>query len=168
MAEIPSICQRWITVYSTSWCGQSRRAKALLTSHGLLFEDIDIDRDPSAARQVENWNQGYRSVPTLDIRMILIQPTLADLQSILLVPGVQIADLTIYTDAQSPLSPHVASWFADYEIDYVKIQVEKDAEAAHQVCAWNKGTLALPALDVRFHLTEPVSEELERALGLTQ
>ena len=168
MAEKSSICRRWITVYSTSWCGQSRRAKALLASHGLLFEDIDIDRDPSAARQVEDWNQGYRSVPTLDIRMLLLQPTLEELQSILLVPGVQIIDLTIYTDVQSPLSPSIASWLADSEMDYIKIHVEKDAEAAHQVSAWNQGTLVLPAFDVRFCLTEPVSEELERALGLAQ
>jgi|GEM_PF-713435 len=166
MAEIPSICRRWITTYTTSWCGQSRRTKALLNSHGLPFEDIDIDQDPSAARQVEDWNQGYRSVPTLDIRMVLTQPNLANLENILLTPGVQITDLTIYTDNQSPLSPHMVSWLADYEIEYVQIHVEKEAEAAYQVRTWNKGALTLPTLDVRFHLTEPTSDELERALGL--
>ena len=166
MAEINCIRRRWITVYSTGWCAQSRRTKALLKSHGLPFEDNDIDRDPAAARQVEEWNEGYRSVPTLDIRMILVQPSIANLESILLAPGVRISDLTIYTDNQSPLLPRTLSWLADYDFDYVKIDVEKDAEAAHLVRTWNNGLLAVPTLDVHLQVTEPTNEELERILGL--
>ena len=34
-------------MYTTAWCGFCLRAKALLEEHGLPFEEIRVDDDPS-------------------------------------------------------------------------------------------------------------------------
>jgi glutaredoxin 3 len=36
-----------IEMYTTAWCGFCLRAKALLEEHGLPYEEIRIDDDPS-------------------------------------------------------------------------------------------------------------------------
>jgi glutaredoxin 3 len=36
-----------ITVYSTRWCGYCVRAKALLDSRGLEYEEVLLDDDPA-------------------------------------------------------------------------------------------------------------------------
>jgi glutaredoxin 3 len=36
-----------VQVYSTRWCGYCVRAKALLESRGIEFEDISLDEDPA-------------------------------------------------------------------------------------------------------------------------
>ncbi len=36
-----------IELYTTAWCGFCIRAKALLEEHGLPYEEIRIDDDPS-------------------------------------------------------------------------------------------------------------------------
>jgi glutaredoxin 3 len=35
-----------IRVYTTEWCGYCVRAKALLDSKGLEYEEVDLDADP--------------------------------------------------------------------------------------------------------------------------
>ena len=60
MTETPEI-----TIYGTSWCGGSRRARRLFDSHQIPYRWVDIDLDPEAAKLVEKINRGYRSVPTL-------------------------------------------------------------------------------------------------------
>jgi glutaredoxin-like YruB-family protein len=41
-----------ITVYSTSWCGFCHQLKEWLKEKGLEFEDIDIEADEAAAKEV--------------------------------------------------------------------------------------------------------------------
>lgn len=41
-----------ITVYSTSWCGFCHQLKEWLKEKNLEFEDIDIEADEAAAREV--------------------------------------------------------------------------------------------------------------------
>jgi glutaredoxin 3 len=36
-----------IEMYTTAWCGFCDRAKALLEEHGLAYEEIRVDDDPS-------------------------------------------------------------------------------------------------------------------------
>ena len=36
-----------IEMYTTAWCGFCDRAKALLEEHGLAYEEIQVDDDPS-------------------------------------------------------------------------------------------------------------------------
>jgi len=54
-----------ITIYGTSWCGGSRRARELFDRNNLSYTWIDIDLDDKAARYVESVNRGFRSVPTI-------------------------------------------------------------------------------------------------------
>ncbi len=58
---------RPIRMYSTGWCPDCHRAKALLKDRGVEFEEIDIDNDHEAAQTVMAANQGKRRVPTLVI-----------------------------------------------------------------------------------------------------
>lgn len=54
-----------ITIYGTSWCGGSRRAKQLFDENNIPYKWIDIDQDKAARAIVENLNNGFRSVPTI-------------------------------------------------------------------------------------------------------
>ena len=54
-----------ITFYSTNWCPACHRAKKLMTDRGIVFEEINIDRDRAASEYVIKVNNGYRSVPTI-------------------------------------------------------------------------------------------------------
>ena len=36
-----------VTVYSTRWCGYCVRAKALLDSRGIEYEEVSLDDDPA-------------------------------------------------------------------------------------------------------------------------
>ena len=53
------------TMYTTSWCGFCRRLQIQLDQEGILYEVIDIERQPEAATIVEAANNGNRTVPTL-------------------------------------------------------------------------------------------------------
>ncbi|GAA4689741.1 mycoredoxin [Pseudonocardia yuanmonensis] len=54
-----------LTMYSTTWCGFCRRLKLQLDEAGIRYREIDIERDPDAARFVEGVNGGNQTVPTL-------------------------------------------------------------------------------------------------------
>jgi len=54
-----------ITVYIRPWCGSAMRVKRWFDEKGIPYTEIDISRDPTAARYVEELNRGYQSVPTI-------------------------------------------------------------------------------------------------------
>ncbi len=56
-----------ITIYSTSWCGDCRRAKQFLKERGISFLEINVDEDPDAEDLVLRVNNGRRKVPTLEV-----------------------------------------------------------------------------------------------------
>jgi glutaredoxin len=56
-----------ITMYSTRWCPDCRRAKTFLKERGVEFREVDIEEDPSAEEIVVKANNGRRKVPTLEI-----------------------------------------------------------------------------------------------------
>lgn len=56
-----------IKMYSTTWCGDCHRAKALLRDLGVSFDEIDIEQDETAAELVMSQNDGKRRVPTFEI-----------------------------------------------------------------------------------------------------
>jgi mycoredoxin len=56
-----------ITMYSTKWCPDCRRAKTFLKERGVEFREVDIEEDPSAEEIVIKANDGRRKVPTLEI-----------------------------------------------------------------------------------------------------
>ncbi|HYN99924.1 MAG TPA: mycoredoxin [Actinomycetota bacterium] len=54
-----------IKMYSTTWCPDCIRSKRTLDKHGVQYEEINIEKDPSAVALVKKINRGSRSVPTI-------------------------------------------------------------------------------------------------------
>ncbi|MFE3448688.1 mycoredoxin [Nonomuraea sp. NPDC059194] len=77
-----------LTVYSTSWCGPCKRLKSQLTREGIAYEDVDIERNPSAAEFVMSVNNGNQMVPTVVVdapggRTVLTNPPVAQIKRLL-------------------------------------------------------------------------------------
>jgi len=53
-----------IRVYSTRWCGYCVRAKALLESRGIEYEEISLDSDPAFRRKLFDLTGGW-TVPQI-------------------------------------------------------------------------------------------------------
>jgi arsenate reductase-like glutaredoxin family protein len=51
------LTQTKIIVYGTPWCGDCRRTRAFLDKHQIVYDWIDIDRDPVARATVEKTNR---------------------------------------------------------------------------------------------------------------
>jgi len=56
-----------ITIYTTTWCGDCRRAKSFLKERGVEFREVNIEEDPDAEDIVVEVNHGKRKVPTLKV-----------------------------------------------------------------------------------------------------
>jgi mycoredoxin len=56
-----------ITVYSTTWCGDCRRAKQFMRERGVQFREVNIDETPGAEALVLKVNNGRRKVPTIQV-----------------------------------------------------------------------------------------------------
>jgi glutaredoxin len=49
-----------ITMYSTAWCPDCRRAKTFLKERGVEFREVDIEADPGGEEIVIKANDGKR------------------------------------------------------------------------------------------------------------
>lgn len=56
-----------VTLYSTFWCCDCRRAKHFLRERGVSFREVDIDEDRQAEELVTRVNDGRRKVPTVQV-----------------------------------------------------------------------------------------------------
>ena len=56
-----------ITMYTTEWCSDCRRAKSFMKERGVAFREVNIEEDYAAAELVMRANNGKRKVPTLEI-----------------------------------------------------------------------------------------------------
>jgi mycoredoxin len=56
-----------ITIYSTTWCPDCRRAKSFLKERGVQFREVDIEQDSAGEDIVLRANNGKRKVPTLEV-----------------------------------------------------------------------------------------------------
>jgi mycoredoxin len=54
-----------IVMYSTTWCGDCRRAKRVFDQLDVDYREVNIDADETAAQYVVEVNNGSRSVPTI-------------------------------------------------------------------------------------------------------
>jgi mycoredoxin len=74
---------RRILMYTTSWCGDCRRAKRVFGDLGIPYTEVNIDDEPQAAEQVKQLNKGMRSVPTIVFAdgTILVEPSTMTLQA---------------------------------------------------------------------------------------
>lgn len=74
-----------ITIYTRPWCGSVLRVKRWLDQRDIPYAEVDISRDPEAARLVEELNGGHRSVPTIlfDGLHVATEPSTAELEGLL-------------------------------------------------------------------------------------
>ncbi len=56
-----------ITMYSSTWCPDCRRAKTFLKERGVAFKEVNIEEDPEGEEIVIRANNGKRKVPTLKV-----------------------------------------------------------------------------------------------------
>jgi glutaredoxin len=56
-----------ITMYTTHWCPDCRRAKTFLKERGVSFREVNIEEDESAEEIVLKANDGRSVVPTFDV-----------------------------------------------------------------------------------------------------
>jgi glutaredoxin len=56
-----------ITMYTTAWCPDCRRAKSFMKERGVEFREVDIEEDPTGEEIVIRANNGKRKVPTLRV-----------------------------------------------------------------------------------------------------
>ena len=53
-----------IQIYTTRWCGYCVRAKALLDSRGLEYEEVHLDQDPGFRARLQELTGGW-TVPQI-------------------------------------------------------------------------------------------------------
>jgi len=53
-----------IQMYTTDWCGYCVRAKALLESRGLPYEEVSLDGDPAFRQRLQELTGGW-TVPQI-------------------------------------------------------------------------------------------------------
>ncbi|MBC8075997.1 MAG: NrdH-redoxin [Chloroflexales bacterium] len=78
-----------IVIYSTTWCGDCRRAKRVMDQLDVDYREVNIDVDETAAARVVQLNGGSRSVPTIVFPDgdILVEPSNAALTQKLVEAG---------------------------------------------------------------------------------
>jgi mycoredoxin len=66
-----------IIIYSTTWCGDCRRAKNVFAKLNMPYTEIDIEKTPGAVDVVLEINKGMRSVPTILFAdgSVLVEPS---------------------------------------------------------------------------------------------
>jgi glutaredoxin 3 len=55
-----------VIMYATSWCPYCERARRLLSSKGVSFQEIDIEAAPAKRAEMQN-RSGRRTVPQIFI-----------------------------------------------------------------------------------------------------
>lgn len=54
-----------IVMYTTDWCPACWRAKQVMSSMRVRYQEVDIGQDERASQTVMELNRGFRSVPTI-------------------------------------------------------------------------------------------------------
>lgn len=57
--------EKKVLMYTTTWCPDCRLAKTVFEELGIEFQEINIEEDEDAAMEIEELNNGFRSVPTI-------------------------------------------------------------------------------------------------------
>lgn len=56
-----------VKIYTTEYCPYCHAAKEMLSSLGIDFEEIGLDRDPELRQRLSAENNGWRTVPMVFI-----------------------------------------------------------------------------------------------------
>lgn len=80
-AELFNLKPKEITVYSTVWCPDCKRAKKFFGEHRVQYVNVDIEENPQGVEFVERINKGSRIIPTIIFPdgEILVEPSNAQL-----------------------------------------------------------------------------------------
>jgi thioredoxin reductase (NADPH) len=80
-SDIFNLKPNTITVYSTVWCPDCKRAKKFFGEHRVQYITVDIEDNPQGVSFVEKINNGSRSIPTIIFPdgEILVEPSNARL-----------------------------------------------------------------------------------------
>ena len=72
-----------IKFYTTDWCGDCIRSKALLNKLNIQFEEINVDEDKEANEYITNLQNNQRRIPTIffDDGSFLVEPSDPELHS---------------------------------------------------------------------------------------
>ena len=81
MSDLYNLKPPEITVYSTVWCPDCKRAKQFFGEQRVAYSNVDIEQDKKAMAFVEKINDGMRIIPTIIFPdgEILVEPTNAQL-----------------------------------------------------------------------------------------
>jgi len=72
-----------IKFYTTNWCGDCIRSKALLNKLNVQFEEINVDEDKEANEYITNLQNNQRRIPTIvfEDSSFLVEPSDPELHS---------------------------------------------------------------------------------------
>jgi len=72
-----------IKFYTTNWCGDCIRSKALLNKLNVQFEEINVDEDKEANEYITNLQNNQRRIPTIVFEdgSFLVEPSDPELHS---------------------------------------------------------------------------------------
>jgi len=62
-----AIPESGVIMYCTPWCPDCRIAREWLKRNNIIFSEVDISVNLTAARQVRTWGTGFQITPTFDI-----------------------------------------------------------------------------------------------------
>ncbi len=83
MSDLYVINPSIIVMYSTTWCGNCKRAKKFLTKQNVPYIDVDIEDDEKGREFVMKVNDGARVVPTIFFPdgEVLVEPSTRELRA---------------------------------------------------------------------------------------
>ena len=75
--------QSGIIMYSTQWCGDCVRSKALLNKLNIDFNEINVDVNQEANEYIKSLQVNQRRIPTIvfDDGSFLVEPSDIDLEN---------------------------------------------------------------------------------------
>jgi glutaredoxin len=72
--QSPQIQPQWqepdadVVLYCTPWCPDCRKARTFFQENHIEYVEVDISRNREAAARVRQWNNGFETTPTFNIR----------------------------------------------------------------------------------------------------
>lgn len=71
-----------VNFYSTDWCGDCVRSKALLKKHNISFNEINVDKDLEANEYIKVLQNQQRRIPTIVFEddTFLVEPSDPELE----------------------------------------------------------------------------------------
>ena len=71
-----------VSFYSTDWCGDCVRSKALLKKHDISFNEINVDKDLEANEYIKVLQNQQRRIPTIVFEddTFLVEPSDPELE----------------------------------------------------------------------------------------